>query len=55
MLHSTNKKRVKESCCHEKENYTNMREELEQINWNEELGNRQKRYKCTMGFYQGDD
>ena len=35
-------KRVKEIYCHEKGNYTNMREELEQINWNEELGNREK-------------
>ena len=35
-------KRVKEIYCYEKGNYTNMREELEQINWNKELGNREK-------------
>ena len=46
-------KRVKEIYCHEKGNYTNMREELEQINWNEELGNREKDINTQWNFIKG--
>ena len=46
-------KRVKEIYCHEKGNYTNVREELEQINWNEELGNREKDINAQWNFIKG--
>ena len=46
-------KRVKEIYCHEKVNYTNMREELEQINWNEESGNMEKDINAQWNFIKG--
>ena len=46
-------KRVKEIYCHEKGNYTNIREELEQINWNEESGKREKDINAQWNFIKG--
>ena len=53
-------KRVKEIYCHEKGNYTNIREELEQINWNsathtftEELDNMETDINAQWNFIKG--